>query len=197
MFWRTISPCYFHSCPILPTSDLKLWPKCHRMLVFGNYIGAENPGFHPGEEPLGVEDERLAGEVEVPWFTQSASPHCKMSAAVRLCWLSLLVLSSHFLVQIDLWRLTFQWTSIVLFNKKLLFRASKEISYKEYGYIILGFFNEIIWSIIWARKMGSSIIYEAVFKNRLLSIPSKHLWTPLWKLMNSKPLPEKCNSQLL
>lgn len=81
--------------------------------------------------------------------------------------------------------------------EKLLFRISKEMSYKEYGNITLEFFNEIILSIIWAKKMGSSIIYEAILKNRLLSIPSKHLWAPLWKLMNSKALPERYNSQLL
>lgn len=122
---------------------------------------------------------------QVKWMSPGPHnlPHCKMPAAVYLCWLSLLVLSSHFVVQIDLCRLTFQWTSIVLFNGNLLFRGSKEISYKEYGDITLGFFNEIIWSIISARKMGSSITHEAVLKDRLLSIPSKHLWA-LWKVMN-------------
>lgn len=48
--------------------------------------------------------------------------------------------------------------------------------------------------------MGFSIIYEAVLKNiplKNMSIPSKRLWAPLWKLMDSKALPEKCNSQLL
>lgn len=50
--------------------------------------------------------------------------------------------------------------------EKLLFRASKEISYKEYDNATLDFFNEIMWSIIWARKMGSLIICEAVRKKQ-------------------------------
>lgn len=57
---------------------------------------------------------------QVKWRSPDSHslPHYKMSAAVCLCWLSLLVLSSHSIVQIDLCRLTFQWTSIVLFNEK-------------------------------------------------------------------------------
>lgn len=64
-----------------------------------------------------VKDERLADEVEVP--NSYNMPYCKMSAVFFQYWLSLLVLYSHFIMQIELGRLTFQWTCVVLFNGKV------------------------------------------------------------------------------